>query len=363
MTMINCFHMYPNPFCIPTTAGNSSMDATGERIGQVFQIMKAGNISKVVFYLGTTGTGDTLRVSLQSVNMTTGLPSGTILGATNNGYADVVINAADDGVWKTATLGESVAVTQGQWIALVFSWTSYVAGSINIYYNYSSLITFNYNTYYITDITATPGTWSKALTNACTAACFEYDDASYYFNFIPACLPGIGGHTISSSTTPDEVGNYFQVPAKMRACGLWVFGDFDYDTPLSLLDASNNVLANCSMDPDCRHNNSYNFHYVFFDSDPAAQVTLNKDTWYRMIITPGASSVYARYADVPSAAAMGGLEGGTLMYATTRTDGGAWSDSTTRRYSMGLLIDQMDDGAGSGGGLITHPGMAGGCHG
>jgi len=57
------------------------------------------------------------------------------------------------------------------------------------------------------------------------------------------------------------------------------------------------------------------------------------------------------------------LSGGQAFHFSSRADAGAWSDTTTRRPIMGLILSAADDGVGGGGGMIVNPGMSGGLNG
>jgi hypothetical protein len=349
--MISNVTTWPDMENATGTGAYYTMDATGERIGHVHPIYKAGNIATVSFYVRTVSTSDTLKVSLQTVDTATGLPSGTILPTAggNNAYATIVVSSTE---WKTVTLTESAPVTQGQVIAMVLEWNSYVAGSMTFYAQPFLLI--QYQAYVVTDILSTPGTWVKATPPSILTSSYGYDDGKSYNNLLPQGFSASAMASLSSTTTPDEIGNYFQIPFAARACGFWFYGDFDNTMTISLLDALNTVLANADFNPNLRVLASYSLHKLFFDSSPAANVTLTTGTWYRMIMTPGASSVLPRNATFPSAAAQGALDGDTSFYQTERTDSGAWTNTTTSRVTMGLIIDQISDGAssgGSGGGL------------
>jgi len=82
-------------------------------------------------------------------------------------------------------------------------------------------------------------------------------------------------------------------------------------------------------------------HFIAFDSDPAASVILVKDFYYRIVITPGADAVAVPTLNVISAAAMDELSFGQDCIWTQRTDGGAWTQTATKRAMLGLVIDQL----------------------
>lgn len=321
------------------------MDATGERLGTVLEISKSGNIRNVWFRTANVVEEDTLKVSLQGVS--SGVPDGTILGTGNNGYVAATLLDTSDNTWLGPfQLGVDVAVTRGQMISVVFEWNSYSDGNLNL--AGSVLYGGFYNCYAVTDITASPGTWAKGSTvGAGICVALEYDDGTYAF---PCFGYGGGILTINSGSAPDEAGNYFSSPFPFRAVGFYIYGDFDYDVTLSLLDSSNNVLANKVLDSSVRQGAGNGLSLIFFDSDPAASVNIAKDTGYRVIASPGANSVSFRYFDIPEADAMDGVDLGSDCVYTQRNDGGVWSDTGTRRMIIGLIADQVDNGVGSGGG-------------
>lgn len=347
MAMVSRLSTYPNFIMQPLNSASVVMDATGERVGCCYQIRVAGNIAKVHLYSRTATTPDTVKVSLQSVG-TDGNPSGTILGATNKAYGTVEIAAG--ATWYEITLTEVAAVTAGQWIALVIEFESYDSGNISFYFTMATNEAAN--EYAVTDITASPGTWAKASTTYQynIAHVIEYSSTVFHPSGLHYGGPG-AALSISTSTNPDEAGIYFQVPNKMRAYGVWVYADLDYEVTLVLRNSSDTILANIVVDPDYRSHVGYRTNLHMFDADPASNVTLVTGTWYRLTLVPSTTSnVSLYYCTMPSAASMAVLDGGTLCYATHRTDGGAWTQTDTRRYLIGLLVDQYDDGAGGSGG-------------
>ncbi len=351
MSMVERVCTFPDTYTYPAVATSAIMDATGERYAYIQQIRVAGNIAKIHAYAAAVSAADDVKVSLQTVDMATGLPSGTVWATKtgNKAYGVTTVSAAG---WQTFTFTEAAAVVAGDYVAIVIEWNSYVSGNMRFYLNKDVLFGVWYMPYTLSDNTASPGTWAKSSVYDTLAVNIEYDDGKAYNNGVQLAMSAISGTSISSSTTPDEVGNYFQVPIKMRAYGFWFYGDFDNAVTFSLLNASGTTLANAVYDPDVRGAASYAMHNLYFDSDPASTYTLETGTWYRIIMTPGASAVAYYEIKVQSNAMMGGLDGGINFYKTSRVDGGAWSETTTSRILLGLLVDQFDiGGSGGGGGL------------
>jgi hypothetical protein len=93
-----------------------------------------------------------------------------------------------------------------------------------------------------------------------------------------------------------------------------------------------------------------------------ADVTLAANTAYRIAVKPGGTNVTIYDCTVNSVAILDAFPGGQNFYLTSRTDAGAWTETTTRKPDMGVIITAVDNGA-SGGGLLVHPGMTGGFRG
>lgn len=335
LVSIKSLSIIPDPLFYAQSSVTSTLDATGERLGNIVQIAKAGTIKKISFRTGTVTAGDTMKISIQGVGAD-GMPDGNIAAS-----GTVVVASTDDNTWKTVEFATGVPVIQGQFIAIVLQFNSYVAGNMLIRSAQCTASPYLYNSYFVSDISASPGTWAKGPTTGATYLFpIEYDDGSYGRNYVG----GIGlkdAENISSASTPDEVGNYFKALFPTRAVGFWFFGDIDYNVGLSLLDSENTILANATFDATKRLGTTGVGHFIAFDADPAANVILVKDSYYRIVITPGADAVAIPTLTVPSAAAMDQYSFGQDCVWTQRTDGGTWSQTATKRAMIGLVIDQL----------------------
>ena len=80
----------------------------------------------------------------------------------------------------------------------------------------------------------------------------------------------------------------------------------------------------------------------------AAPHVLSINSNYRLVLKPGASDIKNDEWVVDSASILDAWEGGSKMHLTTRVDAGSWTETTTTRPDMGLIIDQFDDGVGGG---------------
>ena len=170
----------------------------------------------------------------------------------------------------------------------------------------------------------------------------RYADGTY--EFIGTWPTGVRvdiGFAVSS--TPDERGNVFLLPMRCRCNGIEVMlgGNNTLSThDIVFYGPSGDVLRSKTMDTD-QVGNRVGHAFVYWDP-----IMLEPDVPYRLVAKPTSTSqVMVREHAVLHAAMMGGLPGGSRVYKTSRTDGGAWTDdATARTWWLSLNIDQIDDG-------------------
>ncbi|MHC4155648.1 MAG: hypothetical protein ACYST6_12100 [Planctomycetota bacterium] len=332
------------------------INASAEKVAFIFTIPKTGTLDKFEFLLGTVtqAPASGIRCSFQNLDAS-GDPDGT-----QDEYRDVTSGITSD-TWLVPGLitdnggdgGNKRSVTVGDRIAAVVEFVSWGAGddlevdALNI----TSLATVeNHN--YVDLYTAS---WAK-VANVCPNIALKYDDGSYEWlatDILPASA--LGSLSVNTGTTPDEVGLIFQLPFSCRVKGAWVrlaanASGRDFDVVLY-----GPTTRTVSVDADQLQNTAARSISVIF---PAAE-TLLANTNYRLALKPTtANSIGAYYLDVAVAAIMDAIEGGQEFHWTQRSDAGSWSETTTRRPIMGLLIDGIDTGGAAssqlvGGGLIS----------
>lgn len=335
--------IWPAPYAENGVA-NLLLDASGEKAAVIFRVPKDGNIRKVHFRLGTVTTGQTLKASLQDVDPATGTPDGTV-----DQSGTVTVADTDDNTWKTVTFGADRAVTRGAWLACVIEFDSTV-GNLNITKISSASLSQDAYTALYT------GTWAKSSDMPVLA--IEYDDGS--FGVMTSVQPFSSTNVvINTGTTPDEAGVKFTLPFPAKCAGILYWGSApassDLDAVLYDSDGST-ALATASLDADIVSDTSLRLRLAPFSSE----ITLEKNVAYRAVIKPTtATSFTFRYALASNAAHLAQAPGGTGFHMTQRTDAGSWTDTTTQRPYMAILISQLDDGAS--GGIKRHPGMTGNC--
>ncbi len=324
------------------------IDASTEKEALVSLIPKTGTISKVGFLTRTVTTGATVDVRLETVDLATGDPTGTLLGTNSNGSQ--VIADADDNTWFTPALTTGVAVTEGDLFAAAIANAS--TGNMQIAsVNFARDQTFPYADSFI----GAGPTWTKAQSGRPLCISLEYDDGSY------AVMDGIYpfstlfNTTFNNTDTPDEVALKFKVPWPARITSVWVMLDLDAAADIILYDTDGTtVLLTASPDPDVREATSQKQHFINFNGT----ANLTKDSFYRLAIKPTTTSdMTIRGFTADSVALMDSFDGGQNFHWSERTDAGAWTDVTTKRPFIGLKLSAFDDGAG---GAAGHASLSGG---
>lgn len=334
----------PRPWPVTANAmallagGFATLDAGDEACGMVFRASKAGTINTIVYGTRAVTTGATLDVRLETVDATTGGPTGTLFGANTNGAS--VVASSDDNVLKTVTLTTGASVSKGDLIAVRIVNPSASPGTLVIAGEARTVYSFPYG------FTLLP---ALAKTTALPTLGIGYDDGTFGQVHGTAPWSAITGTTFNSGSTPDERGLYFQVPFSCRVAGTWGLLSGTGDCDLILYDSDGTtVIATASLDKDVVAGTAGNpLSLVTFAASP----TLSASTNYRLVVKPTSVTNTTLYdADVGSAAQMDAFDGGQNFHYTQRTDAGAWTQTTTKRPFLGLMIDAID--TGSGGGLM-----------
>lgn len=304
-----------------------TIDASAEKVGIIMQVPKTGNWRKLWFHLsGVTGT-HTLRYSVQGLG-TDGNPDGTI-AASGTG-------TAANG-WFGIQLSADYAVTRGNNVAVVCDFSAYTSGGVGV-------TTANVQDYLFPYVTHFTASWAKQ--NRSPVVAIEYDDGTF------SCAPGvyplaINDQTYNTGSTPDEVGLIFSLPYPCKIMGMAATVRQITGLPDFILYDSDGttVLASRSVTDADFTNGTTGTYQAMFSTSP----TLNANTNYRAVFKPTtASDVRLVYGDAPSAAALDSMPGGQSFHWTQRTNAGSWTETTTRRPLISLLVDAADDGLGGG---------------
>jgi hypothetical protein len=162
-------------------------------------------------------------------------------------------------------------------------------------------------------------------------------------------LSSIDNVDVNTGTAPDEVALRFALPFPAVVTGMTWHGyntaGSDYDA--ILYDMADTVLASVSMNGNhCSivsgvDSNPQGTRCLFFEDEP---LLLDANTPYRLAIKPTAANTLGVYSlTVPSAADFDAWPFKQSWYKSHRTDGGSWTDTTTTRPAMGLLVSGLSE--------------------
>lgn len=338
------------------SASTYVIDAAGEQVALIMRAPRAGVIDRFDFNIHAVGNSpdNGLRASLQTVDLTTGLPSGTILGATNNGFVTYAHTVTTG--WKSTNFGETVTVTKGQLIALVIDIPSFTVGdSVTIKHVLSA------------HVSGFPHGVSATATKNATAIpviALHYTDGYAVSSVVaPPILAWVTATYASNTGTADEWGLAFSVPVPcaLDAVAAYLTLNAGGDFEVILYDSGDTPLATLSHDGDVAQGSSSRLYQ--FQLSTAVNLTANAT--YRLTIRPTTTTnVSLIYWTFQSLELMNTMGLGTAGYMTSRLDqAGAWTDynsGTFRKPAIFLNFSAFDDGVSAGGGLLRHGGMAGG---
>lgn len=329
MTLTAFSTLYPWDLSQSIVVTTMALTATTHRAAAAFQAPTSGSLSQVGFRTGSVTTAADLRVRVETI-ASDGNPSGTLVAA---GAEQTVASASvTANTWIDVTLGTAPTVSTGDLLYLVIDAPS---GTPNL------------------NISRTSGGVSYALpfTNLFTTLWARSESSRPVmavmiggsWRTVPQTFPvaTISTTSFNSGSTPDERGNKFTMPVDAQVDGAWVAlnttGGGACD--IVLYDSSSTVLASQSIPASFPTLNAP--HLVMFDS----AVSLAKNDVCRIVLKPTSVTNVAlphrTFPDATRAALMGGD-----FHRTTRVDGGAWTDTTTARENIGLMISQVHDTSG-----------------
>ncbi len=360
-------------------AAVGTVDAATEKlafVGQVFWEGRPGSAktmgatSKIHFRTGTVTFADAatnLRIGLQDVITASGTlqtPDGTF-----DVYADVAgnsgtITSADDNVTKSVTLSTSGTkdVAHGDRVAVVFDMTarggtdSFILLALGGPGSTVSPASLSY-----------AGSWFLGSVNQTPNVMLEASDGTLGILRGGTFVANTGPYSFQASSTPDERGLIFQVPYRCSVDAVMAslatnsaLADYSvvlYSTPLGTPSAMATVTMLGEHGPG---GGSERPIYVQL----ASEVTLEPNTDYCVAIqATGTAVVDLGYVSL-SGANVRSINGLANSRLGTRSNGsGAFAETTTEIPLLAVVISALDDGAGSGGGMLRHPGMSGGLNG
>jgi len=315
-------------------------------------------VSKLAVLVSVVTASGPVDARVETVNATTGNPSGTL--ATTN--ANLSANVSSTG-WNEFALTASHTVAAGDILAIVFAAGTGTDITVTSARRHGSggMTGFPYVADQIDSVwTKNPMHIEKKLTQLAVG----FSDGSWMniFGILPATA--FADSSIISSGAA-EVGLEFQIPfaATLSGIALSIKRDFDIAVHVgssSYLpgDTGATRLSTIALDKDIRNGTAH----VYSRFRLSTPVDLSANTTYRVVIdSTTANTVKAKYMDFNAAANVECFGANTTWKHILDNTAGGWTTTTTRLPLMSLAISKVDDGAGgAGGGLLTHSGTTGG---
>jgi hypothetical protein len=322
----------------------------------VFQVPRSGDIRIIRWATLTVTTGATLDVRLETVDLATGDPSGSLWAANTN--ASQVVANGDDNTFFATTLTADATVVIGDLIAFVVKNPAVSHGNMSLS-----------GTSWGTDDNLPYGDDHNGVgytkSNVFLTFALEYSDGVIVP--VQGILPPTTSQstlTLTTSATPDVAGMLFTALAPMRVYGAWVIVDRDGDCHLRLVSTAYNqgagtgILADVALDANVRRDAAQRRTPAYFENP----FDLVVGTSYRLIVEPTTTTnVVLPFYNTGTANCLNAWAGGGCLTTAKDPAGNAdWTDynaGTFRWAPMGLLVGGIESGgSGSGGGSFTFVG-------
>lgn len=358
------------------TQATVEFDSTGDVQGWICQAAEDMTITQVGCYIsGKTGNpGDaagSLRLGVCYVDATNGFPANppvwanaTFSGTAGTAYQDFNADLVTTGQMLIATLTTPVAITRGTAFGIALdavtgTWAT-GADSLTVRTGWNNTYPFIRRPY---SVGRPSGSY---VDNNVNIPSFLYRSSTKTYGYPYETVTSLN---VNNGSTPDEFGMYFELPA--GSCQTYQVGGLrlgclpaaDFDVRLYDTDGTT-VLASMSYDSSLQNQTAQGAFDCMFTGTTLP--TLNAGSFYRLVVRPttvsnmGPVQYFTFRQDSDKLAVLGATD--DVQY-TTRSNDGAWTENTNRMLTMQAIIVGLDQGTGSGGGMLVHPGMSGGIRG
>lgn len=348
-------------FSVATAVVSAALDGSGDSLAFLIGHLDAGKtIESISLYVSSvTGTPPAYTVRLETVNAgTPPVPSGTLVAAGSSG--SVTPSAA--GI-VTATLSTPLAPTSGQLYAIVINSAS---ASGTDYATFRATAAYMSALFLPCALVNTTGSYAAQTGGPCVRV--NYSDGTFGHTMLAI---NTGVVTVSTSTSPDEVGNVLipNVPTNIRGIGAAVrLQSTAADAELILYDSVDTELATITLLGDTNVNDNSN-QYKINISDGVSEL-LTVGATYRLAFKPTTTNDcragQIQFANTTDRKIWLGMQDHTNdvplfnCYKTSRADAGSWTDDETYVAAIWPIVRSYDI---AGGGLLIHPGLNGGLNG
>jgi hypothetical protein len=321
----------------PAQLGVANIAATGlstqaltdsdNAVASVINLPVDGSVTDVGFLLtAENGTSPAFNCGLVTVD-SSGNP-------TTSAYGGSAVTSAQwtSTGWKWVTLSTPATAVAGDFAAIhIYPGGSPPDGSNNITVAYGGVGDGGYSLNYVVAWTQTAMIGPMAI---------KYSDGSIYGFALTSITTYVAPNP---STTPDEVGAKFTLPARVTCTGAKVgmsrtgYGG-STTVDVILYDSSSTVIASTSVS-DKDFIDVTDYVTVHWDA-----VNLVAGDEYRLAVKPttAANAITVTKWSVESTAARGMWPSGDTWQWTERTDAGTWTDTDTAIPYMGLWLSAVE---------------------
>lgn len=338
-------------------------DATTDQSEFIFRAPEPITITKLGYRYGLRAlTPPTFKISLQGVDAS-GNPDGTIKGGASPASATFTPPADTtwDNTWRWQTLDNSYTCTRGEALAVVIAYSS---GTVSATNNSSFGNTQSATGVSLWGLPYAIQNNAGTRTKQVLMPLFGYASASKVYGYPLSALyaPATG-----LNTTPDEIALAFNLDSgygsTFQVAGVRLLWTQAAATSLRLQLYTGTTVLQSLASFDCDQTGGAGLtRYVEVYFGDSTLSTLNFGSTYRVGLRPNEATTQTfRGITCAAAADLEAYAGGQQFYLSTRTDDGAWTDDTASRPFIDLIL--ADVTKPSGGGLLVHPGMAGGARG
>ena len=306
------------------------LNAANEYVGVAFSASRACDISSVHFRTGALTSSGTVDVSIETIDGSDGSPSGT-LWDTNTNVTGVTVDTAES--LYEAVLTADASVVQGDQVMVEIL---YGSGDFFIDISQANSLARPSFPYSVSDTGA-----GTDISTAPPNIGIECADGTWLY--IPGAL-AINSSSLlqfDSDTTPDEIGNKFNLPVSVTVCGFsWTSfrssSTGGFDITATLYDASDNELTSVSVDGDLGLTSNTERYFTYFPDN----VIINANADYRLTITAdtAVNSVSYYQHNMYEAAALETIGWGGNIQKTSRSDNGSWTDDVDSIVKVSMLV-------------------------
>lgn len=322
----------------PTIGGGATMDlnGTGQYMAWVNYARSTFTADRFFFRINAAATGCTALVRFETVDTSTGLPTGTLIHANASQSVVIGTGAAD----YTVTFPGSFTVARGTIYAVVIAQSSGTPSGVN----WAIFSDDNEGTYfpYAIDMDATAG-FRDSLAPLGGIG-LSGGGALPVRHLWP--INAVSTETFGSGATPNNRGNKIILAARMRVSGAWVWLDQDGPSFTRLYgEDGTTVLASAEGFTNLPPTTAQAVTYLDFGQS----VALSPGTYYLAVQPTSATALSIYSCTFPSSGWRSGspMGGDSMEYVTCNgapSGVGSWSTTGTKQAFMGLLVDGLDDG-------------------